>query len=82
MCFQDREHGDRLKLADIQKLVDNDPMMQNLSNAKQKEYIDILQLHRDMKTMGARSSNNAAAADCRECITNVSSEVRTLLNHI
>jgi hypothetical protein len=82
ICLQDREQGDRLKLADIQKLVDDDPSMHNLSDAKQKEYIDIHQDHRDVKTTGARSSNNAAAADCRECITKVSTEVCTLLNHI
>jgi hypothetical protein len=82
MCLQDREQGDRLKLSDIQKLVDDDPNMQNLSKTKRKEYLDDLQFHRDEKKMGARSSNNAAAVDCRASITKVSTEVCTPSNHI
>jgi hypothetical protein len=78
MCLQDREQGDRLSLREIQMLVDDDPDMQNLSKAEKKEYIDDLQFHRDTKQMGARSSNTAAAVDCRACITNVSTEVCTL----
>jgi len=79
MCLQDREQGDRLKLKEIQKLVDDDTSMQNLSEAKQKDYIDELQLHRDTKKVGARSSNVAAAVDCRSCITKVSTEVCMLI---
>ena len=82
MCLQDHDHGDRLKLIDIQKLVDNNPNMQNLSKAKQKEYIDDLQVHHDTKIVGARSSNNAAVVDCWACIIKVSTEVHTRLNHI
>ena len=77
MLLQDREQGDRLKLSEIQKLVDDDTAMQDLSEEKQKEYINDLQLHRTTKITGARSSNNAAAADCRTSITNVTTEVRT-----
>jgi hypothetical protein len=77
MFLQDREQGDRLKLSEIQELVNNDTSMQNLSETQQKEYIDDLQLHRDTKKTGARSSNNAAAADCRTSITNVTTEVLT-----
>ena len=82
MCLQDHDHGDHLKLIDIQKLVDNDPNMQNLSKAKQKEYIDDLQVHHDMKIVGACSSNNATVVDCQACIMKVSTEVCTCLNHI
>jgi hypothetical protein len=77
MFLQDREQGDRLKLSEIQKLVDDDASLKNLSKAKQAEFIKDLQLHRDTNKTGARSSNNAAAADCRTCITNVTAEVRT-----
>ena len=75
MFLQDREQGDRLKLSEIQKLMDDDPSLQNLSEAQQKDYIDKLQLHCDTKKAGVYSSNNAAAADCRRCITNVTAEV-------
>jgi len=77
MFLQDREQGDRLKLSEIQKLVDDDTSLQNLSEAKRDQFIEDLQLHRDTKKMGARSSNNAAAADCRTCITNITAEVCT-----
>jgi hypothetical protein len=75
LSLQDRDHGDRLNLAQIQKLVDEDTDMQQLPKARQKEYIDDLQAHRDSKTMGARASNVAAAVDCRTSIGRVSSEV-------
>ena len=77
MFLQDHEQGDRLKLSEIQKLVDDDPSLQNLSEAQQKDFIDELQLHHDTKKAGACSSNNAAVADCRRCIMNVTAEVRT-----
>ena len=75
MGLLDREEGDRLKLTEIQKLVDDDASMQNLSKAKEKEYIDELLIFRDLKKVGARSSNIAAAVDCRTCIQKVSDEV-------
>jgi hypothetical protein len=75
LSLQDRDHGDRLNLAQIQKLVDDDVDTQHLSKARQKEYINDLQAHHDSKTMGARASNVAAAVDCRTSIARVSLEV-------
>jgi hypothetical protein len=75
MYFSDREHGDRLNLAEIQKLVKDDADMQDLSKAWQQEFIDNLQLYRDINHMGARASNNAAAVNCRGAVARVSNEV-------
>lgn len=64
-----------MKLADIQKLVEDDSSMQNLSKAQQQEYIEDLQIYRDSKRTGVRASNVAAALDCRGVVDNVSAEV-------
>ncbi|KAF8221173.1 hypothetical protein L208DRAFT_1329741 [Tricholoma matsutake] len=81
LSLQDHDHGDRLNLAQIQKLVDDDADMQHLSKTRQKEYINDLQAHRDSKTMGACTSNVAAAVDCCTSIARVSLEIRNLLEH-
>ena len=77
MGLQDRVQGDRLKLSDIQKLVDEDPSMQNLSDTRKNEYLEDLQIYRETKKSGARTSNLAAAVDCRSCIVKVTEEVCT-----
>jgi hypothetical protein len=57
-----------LKLADIQKLVDEDTEMQNLSKSEKNDFIDTLKLHRETKKMGVCASNIAAAADGRAVV--------------
>lgn len=71
----DRDKGDRLKLADIQKLVDEDTEMQNLSKSEIKVFIDELKEHRETMKSGVRASNFAAAADCRGVVDRISTEV-------
>jgi hypothetical protein len=71
----DRDEGNRLKLADIQKLVDEDAELQNLSNAQKEIFIDGLKLHRETMKSGVRASNVAAAADCRAVVDKISNEV-------
>lgn len=75
----DREKGDRLTLKEIQKLVDDDTSLKNLSDVQIQEFIAELQAHRDIKKTGVRASNKAAALDCRGTIDRISCEVRTLL---
>jgi hypothetical protein len=72
----DRDKGDRLTLKEIQKLVDDDAALQNLSEDQKQEFIAELQIHRDTKKTGVRASNQAAATDCRGTIDRVSREVR------
>jgi hypothetical protein len=71
----DREQGDRLKLADIQKLVDEDTEMQNLSKSEEKVFIDGLKLHRETMKTGVRASNIAATVDARAVVDRISTEV-------
>ena len=74
MC-SDREKGDRLTLKEIQKLVNDDPALQNLSENQKQEFIAELKTYRDTKKTGARASNQAAATDCRGTIDRISGEV-------
>jgi hypothetical protein len=76
MC-PDCDKGDRLTLKEIQKLVDEDTSLQNLSENQKGEFIAELQAHRDIKKTGIRATNQAAASDCRGTIDRISGEVST-----
>jgi hypothetical protein len=71
----DRDKGDRLTLKEIQKLVDDDPVLQNLSENQKQEFLAELKTHRDTMKTGVRASNQAAAMDCRGTIDRISGEV-------
>jgi len=73
--FEGHEHSDCLTLTEIQKLMDDDTDMQDLSKLSQQEYINALQIHHDMKKTGSHTSNVAAAVDCWGVIVRVSTEV-------
>ena len=75
MLTSDREKGDRLKLAEIQKLVDEDLAMQNLSKSEIKGFIEDLKEHRETMKLGVRASNIAASHDCRTVVDRISTEV-------
>lgn len=75
MYFSGCDHGDRLKLAQIQKLVEDDMDMQSLSKAQQQKFINDLQVHRNTIHVGACKSNNAAAVDCRGAVARISTKV-------
>ncbi|KAF8518835.1 hypothetical protein BU17DRAFT_90632 [Hysterangium stoloniferum] len=72
------KQGDRLTLADIQKLVDDDVSMQNPSKDQCRELFENLQMHRDLKRTGVHISNAAAALDCQGAVSRVSTEIRDL----
>ena len=71
----DRDKGDHLKLADIQKLVEEDAEMQNLSKSQKKVFIDGLKELRETMKSGVCASNLAAVADCRAIVDRISTEV-------
>jgi hypothetical protein len=71
----DRSTGDRLLLPAIKKLVDDDDSLQNLSKEQEREFIDKLKAHRDLKKTGIRKSNRSAAADTRYTVERLESEV-------
>ena len=70
-----RGHGDRYSLADIQKHVNEDESLKELSKEDQAELIKELQEHRDVKTKGTRVSNAAAAQDMKYMMERISIEV-------
>ncbi|KAF8239106.1 hypothetical protein L208DRAFT_1478308 [Tricholoma matsutake] len=75
---EDCGQGDRLMLAEIQHLVNNNASMNNLSKSQKQEYINDLQAHRDTKKSGAHASNAVAAMDCRGTVARISEELTDL----
>lgn len=73
----DCEKGDCLTLKEIQKLVDDDTSLQNLSDIQMQEFIAKLQAHQDTKKTGVCASNQASALDCRGTIDRISCKIRT-----
>jgi HPt (histidine-containing phosphotransfer) domain-containing protein len=73
--YSDREKGDRLHLAEIQKLVEDDASMKDLSQPQHQEFIDNLKKYRETNKTGVRASNKLAALDCRGVVDRVSTEV-------
>lgn len=70
-----RGHGDRYSLADIQKHIDENQSLQELSKEDQAQLIKELQEHRDVKKKGAWVSNAAAAQDMKYTMQRISIEV-------
>ena len=73
--FSGLEQGSWLKLAQLQKLVEDNTDMQDLSKARWQEFIDDLQIYCDTKQTGSRASNTAAMIDCRGTVDRISNEV-------
>ncbi|KAF8344691.1 hypothetical protein F5887DRAFT_850888, partial [Amanita rubescens] len=70
--------GDRYSLADIQKRVDEDEGLKELSKDDKAELIKELQEYRDLKKKGARISNNAAAQDMKHMMQKISIELENM----
>lgn len=62
-------------MAEIQKMVTDDPNMRNLSREQKKDFIKQLMDYREMQTSGVRASNVAAARDAVAVMDGVSKEV-------
>jgi hypothetical protein len=75
MYLSDCVHGDHLNLAKIQKLVEDNSDMQDLSKAQQQEFINKLQLYHNINHTGAGASNTAAALNCQRAIARISNKV-------
>ena len=76
----DHDKGDWLTLKDIQKLVDEDTSMKNLSKIQEKEYINVLEAHWETMKTGVRALNKAAAFDCCGAVGRVSVEVHSVMS--
>jgi hypothetical protein len=62
-------------MAEVQKMVTEDPNMHNLTREEKKEFIKQLMDHRELQTSGVRASNVAAARDVVSVMDGVSKEV-------
>ena len=67
--------GEKTKLMDLKKMVDEDEEHKNLTIEDQIHIKNILLQHRELNRSGARPSNRAAAQDTRWTIDRVSKEV-------
>ncbi|KAG1738700.1 hypothetical protein EDD22DRAFT_787178 [Suillus occidentalis] len=71
-------HGQKYTMAEVQKMVAEDPNMHNLTREEKKEFIKQLMDHRELQTSGVRASNVAAARDVVSVMDGVSKELHAL----
>ncbi|KAG2100524.1 hypothetical protein BD769DRAFT_1393946 [Suillus cothurnatus] len=67
-------HGQKYTMADVQKMVAEDPDMHNLTCEQKKEFIKQLMDHHELQTSGVQASNVAAARDAVAVMDGVSKE--------
>ena len=67
--------GERKSLAELKKMAQDDPELQNLSKERKQELINDLMEARADKKKNARGSNKAAARDVQFTIDRVTDEV-------
>ena len=77
-----REIGDRLRINELRLLVKDDPKLQNLSKAEEKELQEELLASREEKRLGARPSNRSAAQDYRRHIAQINDDVSKTVPHL
>ncbi|RDB15025.1 hypothetical protein Hypma_005472 [Hypsizygus marmoreus] len=73
-----RAPGDRLKLREIQKLVDEDQSLRYLSKERKGELIKTLEDHRALHTTGACAGNHAACLDTSKNIEMITHEIKNM----
>jgi hypothetical protein len=73
--FSGLEQESQLKLAQLQKLVEDNTNMQDLLKAQRQEFIDDLQIYYDTKQIGSCTFNTVAAIDCQRTVDRISNEV-------
>lgn len=74
--------GGTYTLREIQEMVAEDETLHDLSKEQHKEFIENLQLHRELKKTGVRASNIAASTDARATVAKINVEVRFELSPI
>lgn len=66
-----------MNLLDIQKMIDIDEIMQELTEEKKTELLQELEDHRVLKQKGVRTSSISAAQDMRFTMQRLTQEVNT-----
>lgn len=69
------EGGNKHTLKELQKLVNEDASLKNLSKEREQELIAALEDHRALKTTGARATGHAAAIDAAKNVDTMIQEV-------
>jgi hypothetical protein len=75
LIFKDLGVGERIKMAELQNLIDEDPAYQNISTELEDEMKQVVLEHRELKKVGARPSIKSAAQDYRAQMTRMNTEV-------
>ena len=75
-----REEGNRLKLLEVQNMINLEEIMQELTADEKSELLQELEDHRELKKKGARASSISAAQDMRFTIQRLSQEVSLRLS--
>ncbi|KAF8331782.1 hypothetical protein F5887DRAFT_894829 [Amanita rubescens] len=75
---QDRPNGERLSLLEIQKMVDDDKDIENISEEQKNELIKDLKAYRELKQTGSRASSLSVAQDVRQTMQRITIEVSHL----
>jgi len=73
--IQDLSVGEKEKLVELKRLVEDDEQSKNLTIEDQTYLKDLLIQHRELCRSGARPSNHAAAQDARWTIDRIGQEV-------
>jgi len=76
--FVGLQSGEHHSLAEVQKMVAEDPAMQNLTEEKKQTYLAELSNSRYTQKHGVRANNAAAARDVFKTIEKIQNEVCSL----
>ncbi|KAM6488896.1 hypothetical protein JOM56_001311 [Amanita muscaria] len=75
---QGRLDGERLSLVQIQKLIDKEHCLDDISEEQKHELINELQVYRELKQTGSRATSLSAAQDVRQTMQRLSVELQHL----
>ncbi|KAI6006892.1 hypothetical protein EDD15DRAFT_2357940 [Pisolithus albus] len=74
----DRPSGQKFQLKELQKMVADDPDMQNLDEETKRKYLGELKESCSLKAVGIRSTNTAASHDVQATLKKVYGELQAL----
>ncbi|KAG6887896.1 hypothetical protein C0992_010306 [Termitomyces sp. T32_za158] len=72
------EGGNKRTLRELQKLIEEDASLKNLSKDREQELISTLEEHRALKATGARANRRAAAIDATKNVDGIIQECKNL----
>jgi hypothetical protein len=73
--FKDLGVGERIKMAELRNLIDEDPAYQNISTELEDEMKQVVLEHCELKKVGARPSIKSASAVQSSMVPSVSHKI-------